>query len=214
MPGYPLIGRELLPGSRSRLARTIRAFALSALVGAAAGALSAQVRLHLGLPGHKALLWVTPLVVARLTLGRGGEAIAAAVAAGQIALLAGGNLGGGAPLLPLLIVAGAVLDAACAVVQRCRLLWPATLALLGLAGAAANLLCSARRIGDAWFAHTLSAGIIRVTSSYAFFGLSAGVLGAAIALWIERSRRGRALASSPARKGPPGGDGRGNGRAP
>jgi hypothetical protein len=163
---------------------------LTVLVGAAAGAAAAMIRLHLGLPGHKAMFWMPPLLAARLALGRGGEAIAGALAAGEAALLAGGNLGGGMPLLPLLIAVGVVLEAACALLQRWRPAPPAAIALAGLACAGANLLCSVRRIGDTLFAQASLAAFTRTAASYAFFGVLAGVAGGTVAMAIARARRG------------------------
>ena len=51
------------PASRP-LGRQLRMLLWPVLVGLLAGALSAAARLHLQLPGHKALFWMPPVVAA------------------------------------------------------------------------------------------------------------------------------------------------------
>jgi len=87
-----------------------RMLAASVAVGVIAGLLVAHVRLNLGLPGHKALLWLPPILAARL-LGRCriGAAVGSA-ATGCTTFALGGNLAGGPLGLPLLVIAGIFLD--------------------------------------------------------------------------------------------------------
>jgi hypothetical protein len=88
-----------------------RGLAISVSAGIIAGCLAAFLKLHLGLPGHKAILWMTPVIAARL-LGRCRiGTTSGAFTAAFVSLGAGGNLAGGVVGLPLVGAAGALVDA-------------------------------------------------------------------------------------------------------
>ncbi|MFB3890559.1 MAG: hypothetical protein ACE15C_00905 [Phycisphaerae bacterium] len=107
-------------GSRPLTRRELALYAVMIAVGVTAGLVAAS-RLHLGMPGHKALFWMTPIVVARLLCGVRAGATAGSLAAAFTTFAAGGNFAGSF-LQPLLIAsAGVVLDAAAALVERSRL---------------------------------------------------------------------------------------------
>ena len=169
-------------------AAQLRMLLTSAAVGALAGLICAHARLHLGLPGHKALLWLAPIVAARLLGRHPVGATAGASAAACASLASGGNLAGGAMFLPLVALAGAVLDAIVAFAERWRLGPWRLIPLLGLGGLAANLLCAVKRLLVPLRAHHLILGIsgpFATVLSYAFFGLLAGLIGAGVAASVS-----------------------------
>jgi hypothetical protein len=160
------------------------------VVGIGVGVLMSCGRLHLGLPGHRALLWMVPIVVARLLtrcpVGGTGGTLAAALTS----LALGGRFAGGFIQLPMVVFAGAVLDLAAGLAERRRLSARWAIPLLGVGGAAANLLCFFKRL-----AAPAGPGMHRVLGAshvwtdlglYAIFGLTAGLLGAAAAYLLKR----------------------------
>ena len=163
---------------------------MNAAVGIVAGLLVAHIRLHLGLSGHKLLLWLTPVVAARLLLKSPLGTTAGSLSAACSSLAVGGNLAGGVLLLPLVGVAGAIVD--CAVGFAERRVLPAWLLvpLIASAGAGAGLVCAVKRVLLPVFrAHTVAglAGPPARLLSYAFFGLLAGLVGAVIAAAVHRT---------------------------
>lgn len=192
MRGFPLIEKNAGRWSRWLSRQRLRQLLAALVVGILAGLLSAHVRLHLGLPGHKALLWMTPVVACRLVYGFGGCAAAGTLAAGATTLAAGGSFAGSTLYLPLVAAAGAVLDAAVAFARRRRLAWLWTIPLTALAGLVANALCFVHRLGSPWREHLTLWGISGLWAtglSYAIFGLLAGLIGAAVAGFILWRRK-------------------------
>jgi len=191
MHGRPLIANT--PSRSLSVAEHAIAVLTAAAVGAAAGLLAGQLRLHLGLPGHKVLFWLTPVLAARLILSGPAGATAGALAAAVATAAVGGNLAGSAVHLPLVGLAGMILDVTAHVAERRRLAAVWAIPLMGLAGAAANLVCFAKRLLAPWWGeagHTLW-GVSVAPFSYALFGLLAGLLGATAAwLVLRRARRG------------------------
>jgi hypothetical protein len=94
------------------------AFLVCSLVGVAAGLAAAHIRLHLGLPGHKALLLMTPVVFARLILRSPVGATGGMLAAALSSLAAGGGVIGATLHLPLVAVAGGMFDVAIGLAER------------------------------------------------------------------------------------------------
>ena len=173
-------------------------------VGLLAGLLTAfmdSLHLHLGLPGHKVLFWMPPLIIARLVLRHPIGATAGAGATAIACLGCGANIAGGPAYVPLIVLAGSVLDAAAGLAERRRLSFWLVIPLLGAAGAAGAMLCAVKRLAEPLLkTHLLWSLIPDPAASviiYAFFGLLAGLLGAAIAAGVIRlksSRRGRGAA--------------------
>jgi hypothetical protein len=169
--------------------------AASLAVGVIAGLLVAHLRLNLGLPGHKALLWLPPIIVARL-LGRCRiGATAGSAAAGCTTFALGGNLAGGPLGLPLLIVAGIFLDLVISSLESRKV--PAWLYVpsIGIAALCANLIGLGKRmlLPAGFGAHLLfnDSGFWFRFCSYALFGLAAGVLAALTACCVRRYRAPR-----------------------
>jgi len=163
----------------------LRALAVCSAVGVAAGAAAALERIPLGLPGHKALVWMTPIVAASLLARHRIGATAAATLAGCSALALGGNLAGGALFLPLVTIAGSMLDLAAAFARRHGLTTWRLIVLFALAGGGANLLCLVKRLVNASYRHHAILGLSGLSAcivSYVAFGLAAGALGAAVGM--------------------------------
>jgi len=160
-------------------------------VGLLAGIASAHVRLHLGLPGHKAVLWMTPVIAARLLFRSRVGATGGTLAATFASMASGGPLGAAAAGLPIAGLAGALLDLGIDFVERHRFGAGWSILLVGLAGAGANVAMLGRRLLWPLFeSHVLvgTGGIGGRLVSYAVFGLLAGLLGAALARVLARRK--------------------------
>ncbi|MEA3227179.1 MAG: hypothetical protein U9Q07_14615 [Planctomycetota bacterium] len=124
----------------------VRGLAISLSVGVIAGFLAASLKLHLGLPGHKAVIWMTPVIAARL-LGRCRiGTTAGAFTAAFVSLGLGGNLAGGFLGLPLIGAAGALVDACVLKLEKCKASALTTIIAIALAAMLANLICCAKRL--------------------------------------------------------------------
>jgi len=196
MPGYP--STESVAARSSSLAAAAAAPALlgCVAVGALAGLMTAFMdSLHLGLqlPGHKVLFWMPPLIIARLLLCHPIGATAGAGATAIACMGCGANIAGGPAYVPLIVLAGSVLDAAAALAERRRLPAWLIIPLLGAAGAGGAMLCAVKRLMVPMpRPHLLFSVIPDPAASviiYAFFGLIAGLLGAAIATGVLRLGR-------------------------
>jgi len=185
------------PGRSSSLAsvEAVERFLACAAVGVLAGIAAAHVRLHLGLPGHKALLWMVPVIAARLVFPSMAGATAGAVSAALATLAAGGNLAGDAMGFPIVGLAGMMLDAAVGLAERRRLRAAWRIPLVGFAALVANLVMLGKRLASPLFAsHQVlwSTGLEARLISYAVFGLASGLLAATLAHFVLRGRALRA----------------------
>ncbi|MHC4352676.1 MAG: hypothetical protein ACYS0H_08155, partial [Planctomycetota bacterium] len=161
---------------------SLKGLVVSVCVGVIAGCLAASVKLHLGLSGHKALIWMTPVIVARL-LGRCRiGTTAGAFTAAFVSLGIGGNLAGGPLGLPLVGTAGALVDACIGRLEKHRASAVTTIVVVAFSAMLANLICCLKRLlGPTGIApHDLfgSAGLLLRPISYAFFGFVAGLVAA------------------------------------
>ncbi len=185
MPGYLLSENTATRWSSVARAARLHMLAVNLAFGVLAGVLAAHAKLHLGLPGHKALFWLAPVLAVRLLSRHTIGAMFGACAAAGTALSLGGSFAGGVVYLPLVIGAGGALDALAAFSERRRLPAWATILLLGMGGALANLLCALNRLLVPIRREHLLFGIggpQATLLSYALFGLLAGLAGAAIAV--------------------------------
>jgi len=192
MRGSPLIENGRTRAASLPTAEAVAALLATCAVAFLAGLVAGAVRLGLGLPGHKALVWMAPLVAARLMLRSpvGGSAGALTASLGTMAV--GGHLAGAAMHLPVAVLAGGVLDVAVHVVERRRLGAAWAIPLMGLAGLAANLVMLGKRLLVPTFHihHFLwTSGLAARSLSYAVFGLAAGLVGAGIGWAIVRGRK-------------------------
>ena len=169
----------------------LRSLVISLSIGVIAGCLAATVKLHLGLSGHKALIWMTPVIVARL-LGRCRVGTTAgAFTAAFVSLGIGGNLAGGPLGLPLVGAAGALVDVCIGQLEKHRASAVTTIIVVAFSAMLANLICCFKRLlnpaGLASHDFFGSAGFLRPLS-YAFFGFVAGLI-AAITSQVAQRRK-------------------------
>jgi len=163
---------------------------MSIISGVAVGLLISHVRLHLGLPGHKALMWMTPIIFFRFVFRSRLGATAGTLSAASTSLAFGGSFAGGVSFLPLVGLAGMVVDATLRFVENRRLPGYAAIPLIGLGGMIANLACLSKRLFDPtagkshfiWGLPDPWADVL----SYALFGLLAGLLAATLAILCRR----------------------------
>jgi len=171
----------------------VRGMAISFGAGLIAGCLAASLRFHLGLPGHKALLWMTPVIAARL-LGRCRiGTTAGALTAAFISIGLGGNLAGGLPGLPLVGAAGALIDASIVPLEKHKASALTTIVVVAFSAMLANLICCAKRLlvpaGAAPHDIFGGAGLFMRPMSYGIFGFLAGLIAAAAAQLTRRRRK-------------------------
>ena len=188
MPGFPLTERRTGHWS-SALRLALPRLLLGIAVGGLAVLVSSHIKIHLG-PGHKVIFWMIPVITARWAFGCWGSGIAGATAAATVSFAVGDGFAGGVLFLPLVLPAGAILDAAVALARNCR--WWAAIPLVGLAGAAASVLCMGNRLLTP--VHPLRSfwnipWPSRFLLSYALFGLISGLVGTVLAGIILAARK-------------------------
>jgi len=168
----------------------VRGLAVSLSAGVIAGCLAAGLKLHLGLPGHKALLWLTPVIAARL-LGRCRTgATAGALTAAFVSIGMGGNLAGSASGLPFVGAAGALIDVTVAHLEARKASALVMIAAVAFSAMMANLLCCAKRLllPIGLTPHDVFGGgdILMRPLSYALFGFLSGLIAATAAHLLRR----------------------------
>lgn len=155
---------------------------VSISVGVMAGVFISLVRLRLGMPGHKAFFWMTPVLIARL----GGKCKIGTTAGGLFAALTtyslGANLAGGIIGMPMIIFAAIILDWTVYFLEKNKISGAVMILALGLAGVAANLVCFAKRMIlptglNPHFMFGVS-GFWFKFFSYTFFGFISGIIAA------------------------------------
>lgn len=165
---------------------------VSISVGVMSGLFISLVRLKLGMPGHKTFLWMTPVLIARLL----GKCKVGTTAGASFAALTtysmGANLAGGVIGMPIIVLAGVILDCAVNFAEKHRISGGRLILLLGFAGVVANLACLVKRM-------ILPTGIsphyiLGVSGfwfrlfSYALFGLLSGIVASTSAQLLRRKR--------------------------
>ncbi len=164
-------------------------------VGALAGltvTFMSRMNLNLGRTGHKVRFWRPMLIMARMVTRHPIGATAGSAATAATCLGFGTNLAGPPLFMPLIVLAGSVLDAAAGLSERKHLPVWAIIPLFGAAGMIGAALCAVKRLlspSVKW--HNLL-GITDPAASmisWAFFGLIAGLVGAALATGAIRLAR-------------------------
>ncbi|MHC5060095.1 MAG: hypothetical protein ACYTFK_03300 [Planctomycetota bacterium] len=162
-------------------------------VGVIAGLFIAFVRLHLGMPGHKAFFWMTPVLITRLRGGCKVGTTAGGLFAALTTYFLGANLAGGLMGMPLIALAAAILDWTIHIVEKKKTPGWSMILSISLAAMVANLVCLSKRM-------ILPAGlnphyIVGVSGfwfklfSYAFFGFISGLVAAVTARLIRRRQK-------------------------
>lgn len=192
MRGYLSIEKN--PGRWSKFANTLQLKALltNASVAILAGLFMAHIRLNLGLPGHKALFWLLPVIAARLLKPHVAGATVGACTAAVTSMAFGGHLAGGFIFIPLVALAGGLIDVVILWSSRVNLSPWLLIPILGAGGLAANLICAIKRmlVPQINYPHFLGlTGITAQLISYATFGLLAGLIGATLAVSAIRITR-------------------------
>lgn len=186
MSGYLSIEKKNAPWTRP----AVEAYAANAAVGILAGIAVTFAHTPLHLPGHKVVFWMAPVLATRLlTRSRAGASTGACSTAVTTFLL-GGRLAGGAAMMPLVILAGAILDIAAANLDRRNAPIFRKILLLALAGAAGNLICFVKRLFDGTgglFASSNPSDLLIAAIYYAFFGFIAAALGCGAAIGLKRA---------------------------
>jgi len=195
MRGSPWIENTRTRDAAVSAAGSVGAFLAVCAIGAMAGLAAAHLRLHLGLPGHKAVLVMAPVIAARFVFRSAAGATGGMLAAALASLASGGEVITASAHLPFAVVAGGVLDAAIGLADRQRLPAWWMIPLVGLAGLVANLAFLAERLLTPLFQSHEFLGISGLGArllSYALFGLLAGLVGASLGEVIRRRRSGAA----------------------
>jgi len=168
---------------------------LSISTGVFAGLFISLFRLNLGMPGHKAFFWMTPVLITRLSGGCRIGAAAGGLFAALTTYSLGANLAGGAIGMPVIVIAGMILDWAVSYIEKNKFSGLIMITILGFAGTAANLLCLSKRmilpVGlNPHFIFGVSGFGFRLCS-YAFFGFLSGVVALAVAKLSVVKRLGK-----------------------
>ncbi len=185
MPGSLFIDKKADRWSEAFTGAQARNLVGCMAVGVVAGLVLSHVRLNLGMPGHKAIFWIIPIVVARFGFPNRVGATSGAFTAAVTSMMFGGHLAGGWLWVPLVALAGFVIDVAALWISQKQLHWSLAIVLVGLAGMGANFICSIKRMmTPARNIHMFMGleGQLAATVSYLCFGLAAGIAGAIIAV--------------------------------
>lgn len=193
MRGYLSTKRRILPADIVLGPDGVRGLIISLSAGVIAGCLTASLKFHLGLPGHKALLWMTPVIAARLAGGCRIGTTAGALTAAFVTLGLGANLAGSALGLPLIAVAGALIDAFIIRLEKHKASTLATIVGVAFIAMSANLICCAKRLllptGVAPQDVFSAVDFLLRPVWYGFFGFLAGFIAATGVQIIRRRNR-------------------------
>lgn len=193
MRGYLLTEKATPPADLILGPDGARGLAISLSVGVIAGCMAAFLKLHLGMPGHKAIIWMTPVIAARLMGGCRIGTTAGAFTAAFVSLGSGGNLAGGLLGLPLVGAAGALVDACIFKLEERKASALTTIIMIALAAMLANLICYGKRLlvpaGIATHDMFGAAAFMLRPMSYSLFGFLAGLIAAAGAHPFRRRKK-------------------------
>ena len=163
-------------------------------VGIITGLIVAQpfLKLHLGLSGHRALFWMTPVLTSRLVTRFKAGSTLGALSAAFATFIWGGNLAGGLVGLPLIALVAFIFDFVINRIENYKVKPLLFIPLLGLAAMAGNLIMFSKRLlmpaGPAGNSFLGMSGFLFDMLSYAIFGLLAGVSAAVAANLINLYR--------------------------
>ncbi len=192
--GSPLTASAAGRWSRFWAAGQTRTLAVHLAIGVVTALLFAPVKLRLGLPGHKILMYLLPIVTARLLMRHRFGATAGMGSATLASLAIGGHIAGGPLFFPLVILAGGAVDVAAALKTRWRLSAVAWIPLFAATGAVGGFLCLAKRLMLPSVRVNVFLGLTDPWASlvaYPTFGFAAGLTGAIIAAIALRAMNRR-----------------------
>ncbi|MBW8015323.1 MAG: hypothetical protein FVQ82_03985 [Planctomycetes bacterium] len=159
-------------------------------VGIFSGLFIACIKLNLGWSGHKAFMWMTPLLIARFRTGAKIGTSAGGMFAAMTAYSLGANLAGGLIGFPLIAVAGGVLDVVANYIEKNKVSLFSMILLLAVAGGLANLICLVKRmfLPAGISPHNLfgADGMMSRALLYLFFGSLSGIVAAVIVKAVSR----------------------------
>ncbi len=153
---------------------------VSISIGVLTGYVIAFAKLKLGMPGHKVFMWLMPVLIARLCggskIGTGAGGLSAAITTHAL----GANLSGGFIGMPLIFLAGTVLDCIIHTLEKNKFSIIYTIVAITLAGTVAGFICWLKRLilPSGLSAHYLFglSGFWFKLLSYLFFGTMAGLI--------------------------------------
>lgn len=197
MRGYLSIKKRILPADIVLGPDGVRGLVVSLSAGVIAGCLATSLKFHLGLPGHKALFWMTPVIAARLAGRCRIGTTAGALTAAFVSFGLGGNMAGDAVGLPLIALAAAMIDACIIHLEKRKTSTLAAIVAVAFGAMLANLICCAKRllIPAGLGPHDIVGGeelFLRLIS-YGFFGFLAGFIAAASVYLIRRRSHERRI---------------------
>jgi hypothetical protein len=186
-PGYLSIERDRAPWSKAVSDGYLSVVA----VGVLAGILVAYARTPMHLPGHKAVLWMAPVLCARMVAGVRAGASAGALTTAVTTFVLGGRLAGGLAMMPLIVLAGVVFDLAVQLAERRKFAWWQYFGFFVLAGLIGNLICFVKRLFDpmgAFFSAGNIEDCVLAGGYHAVFGALAGLIGVGSAYALLKFR--------------------------
>ena len=162
-----------------------------AMIGLLSGVFAGAVRLHLGLAGHKILLWLPFVLGTRIIFKWPAGCSIGAFGAVIGNILSGDSFGSAAIIMPLAVFCGGFIDIAIKSLQSRNFL--IHLAVMSVMGANFNILLFGVRslCGYLFRSHNFAGlcGVEAMLASYAFFGFLAGMTGAIAGRSLSRLRR-------------------------
>jgi len=187
MRGFLSIGKNATWRHNPAVRQQVRMLFASISVGMIAGVFVAYVKLGLGLSGHKALFWMTPVLLARLCGKCKAGTTAGALAAAFTCYTLGGRMGGGLLGLPLIGVVGILFDAVIGFAETRKLSRVSFIPLMGCTAMVGNLIMFSKRLlNPAGTSHAFLGiyyGVWFDLFTYALCGLLAGLI-AAVGAWL------------------------------
>ena len=187
MRGFLWIAKSGAWRHNPAIRQQVRMLIASISVGVIAGVFVAQVKLGLGLSGHKALFWMTPVLLARLLGKCKAGTTAGALATALICYTLGGRMGGGLLGLPLIGGVGIMFDAVIGYAETHKLTRVSLIPLIGGMAMLGNLIMFSKRLlNPAGTSHAFLGiyyGFWFDLFTYALCGLLAGLI-AAVGAWL------------------------------
>jgi hypothetical protein len=192
MHGSQRIEKKNVLWSRVLKSDPVKQYLASFAVGVFAGIIVSAFRLNLGMPGHKALFWMVPVLTMRMIGKTKGGVSVGAAAVLLTTYGTAGHLGGGPFGMPLILLGAVILDSVIGFLERKRFSFAFYTATVSLAAMICNLLCMVKKlfVSDGFGVHLLlnNSSFWFRFASYAFWGLISGVIACFMARYYRRKR--------------------------